>query len=177
MQADGRLVASGQIASPRYRGLLDAFTTISKSEGAIGFYRGCWPAIQRAALVNLGELTTYDTAKKYLVGRLGDTTLCHVCAAVCSGFVASLCSTPADVAKSRIMGQVPLPDGTLPYRGTLDCWRKVLGKKQHNSHSAFATDFFSFSEPPGFLFCGADTYVDGAYTAALVGCIIVVLTL
>ena len=29
-----------------------------------GFYAGCWPAIQRAALVNLGELTTYDTAKK-----------------------------------------------------------------------------------------------------------------
>jgi solute carrier family 25 uncoupling protein 27 len=127
MQADGRLVASGQITAPRYSGLTDAFTTIAKSEGAVGFYRGCWPAIQRAALVNLGELTTYDTAKKYLVVRMGDTTLCHVCAAVCSGFVASLCSTPADVAKSRIMGQVPLPDGTLPYRGTLDCWRKVKG--------------------------------------------------
>jgi solute carrier family 25 uncoupling protein 27 len=125
MQADGRMVASGQMAAPRYRGLADAFTAIAQTEGAAGFYRGCWPAIQRAALVNLGELTTYDTAKKHLVGKLGDSTLCHVSAAVCSGFVASLCSTPADVAKSRIMGQVPLPDGSLPYYGTLDCWRKV----------------------------------------------------
>ena len=72
-----------------------------------------------------GELTTYDTAKKSIVVYTGDNLLCHLCSAICSGFVASLCSTPADVAKSRIMSQSALPDGTLPYNGTLDCWRKV----------------------------------------------------
>merc|ERR1712032_1085306 len=46
-----------------------------------------------------------------------------------SGFVASLCSTPADVAKSRIMNQAALPDGTMPYAGTLDCWRKVVANE------------------------------------------------
>ena len=71
-----------------------------------GFYRGCWPAIQRAALVNLGELTTYDYAKKFIVDYTGDTIVCHIVAAVASGLVASICSTPADVAKSRIMNQV-----------------------------------------------------------------------
>ena len=117
-----------------------------------GFYAGCTPAIQRAALVNLGELTTYDSAKKSIVVYTGDNLLCHLCSAICSGFVASLCSTPADVAKcagcparalfsdsaptpqslpltmpsphlarSRIMSQSALPDGTMPYSGTLDC--------------------------------------------------------
>ena len=58
MQNDGRLVASGKMEAPRYTGLADAFTKIKAQEGMAGFYTGCTPAIQRAALVNLGELTT-----------------------------------------------------------------------------------------------------------------------
>ena len=103
-----------------------------------GFYAGCTPAIQRAALVNLGELTTYDTAKKEIVQYTGDNLLCHLCSAICSGFVASLCSTPADVAKSRIMSQVPGPDGKLPYAGTLDCWRKVYSPSPSASASRYS---------------------------------------
>merc|ERR1712232_900115 len=96
MQGDGRLVAAGKLDKPRYVGLFDAFAKIKASEGMGGFYSGCSPAIQRAALVNLGELTTYDTAKKNIVdtGIVGDNLACHVMSAFCSGFVASLCSTP-----------------------------------------------------------------------------------
>jgi len=126
MQGDGRLVAAGKLDKPRYTGLFDAFTKIKAEEGMKGFYMGAVPAIQRAALVNLGELTTYDTAKKFFVPKTGDNLLCHLCSAVCSGFVASLCSTPADVAKSRIMNMNKLPDGTFPYSGTFDCWAKVV---------------------------------------------------
>ena len=129
MQADGRLVAAGELKAPRYAGITDAFTKIRAQEGIKGFYAGCTPAIQRAALVNLGELTTYDTAKKSIVVYTGDNLLCHLCSAICSGFVASLCSTPADVAKSRIMSQKPLADGSLLYSGTLDCWRKVVASE------------------------------------------------
>ena len=46
MQSDGRLVAAGKLSTPRYSGLGDAFRTIFKNEGMVGFYRGCWPAIQ-----------------------------------------------------------------------------------------------------------------------------------
>ena len=126
MIGDGRLVAEGKIKAPRYSGIFDAFQKIFRTEGVVGFYRGCWPAIQRAALVNLGELTTYDTAKSTFVLHLGDNVFCHICSAICSGFVASICSTPADVAKSRIMNQVAAADGSVMYRGTLDCWRKVV---------------------------------------------------
>ena len=38
-------------------------------------------------------------------------------------------STPAGVAKSRIMSQTALPDGTMPYNGTLDCWKKVVANE------------------------------------------------
>ena len=60
MQADGRLVAAGLQAAPRYRGVAHAARVIMAQEGLAGLWRGSAPAIQRAALVNLGELTTYD---------------------------------------------------------------------------------------------------------------------
>lgn len=126
MMGDGRLVAAGKLSKARYTGLIDAFRTILKTEGLRGMYVGCVPAIQRAALVNLGELTTYDTAKTYFVAIFGDNLKCHICSAVCSGFFASLCSTPADVAKSRIMNQAKNPDGSATYKGTLDCWVKTV---------------------------------------------------
>jgi len=129
MQSDGRLVAAGELKAPRYANMAEAFTKIKATEGIAGFYSGCTPAIQRAALVNLGELTTYDTAKKSIVLYTGDNLLCHLCSAIASGFVASLCSTPADVAKSRIMSQSKLPDGSFPYSGTFDCWRKVVASE------------------------------------------------
>ncbi|VDQ16114.1 unnamed protein product [Trichobilharzia regenti] len=40
------------------------------SEGGIlGLWRGGLPNVQRAALVNMGELTTYDTAKRWFAVR------------------------------------------------------------------------------------------------------------
>lgn len=126
MMADARLVAAGTLAKPRYAGIRDAFLTIYRQEGVRGMYVGCSPAIQRAALVNLGELTTYDYAKSYFVTIFGDNIQCHICSAVCSGFFASLCSTPADVAKSRIMAQAKRADGSRLYSGTFDCWAKTV---------------------------------------------------
>lgn len=68
------------------------------------------PAVQRAALVNIGELATYDSAKGAILGTglVGDTLVCHVLASATSGLIASLLSTPMDVAKTRIMNQDPL---------------------------------------------------------------------
>lgn len=128
MQADGRLVAAGLQARPRYTGLVDAFLKITHEEGVHGLWRGSLPAVQRAALVNLGELSAYDSAKQ-LVLRSGitggDNVQAHVLAAMCSGLCSSVVSTPADVVKSRLMSQ----DQRNPqYRGVVDCfvttWRQ-----------------------------------------------------
>ena len=55
MQADGRLMAAGKLAQPRYRGMADAARQIVAAEGVVGLWRGVGPAVQRAGLVNLGE--------------------------------------------------------------------------------------------------------------------------
>eukprot|EP00884_Botryococcus_braunii_P007290 jgi/Botrbrau1/16562/Bobra.0385s0005.1 len=125
MQADGRLMAAGQMVRPRYRGLLHGLGTVLKEEGLRGLWRGSSPAVQRAALVNLGELTTYDQAKSRLLGSglVGDNAALHAAASVCSGFVSSVISTPADVIKTRLMNQ---EKGSQAYRGSLHCLTQAV---------------------------------------------------
>ncbi len=111
----------------RYRGLAHAFVTIVREEGVAGLWRGTLPAVERAALVNLGELATYDAAKRWAVAQPalgGEGVLAHVAASLASGFVATVASCPADVLKTRLMNQKP--GGAVQYRGMLDCLRKSV---------------------------------------------------
>ena len=122
MQADARAVAAGALAAPRYRSFADALFTIARLEGARGLWTGTLPALQRAALVNLGELATYDTAKAWALSKgwfdsAGDVRL-HFLSAGLSGLTATIASTPADVVKTRLMSQ----NAAAPqYRGFIDC--------------------------------------------------------
>lgn len=45
-------------------GRLSALFLSAREEGVRGLWQGTLPAVQRAALVNLGELAAYDTAKQ-----------------------------------------------------------------------------------------------------------------
>ena len=60
-QSEGRLLP-GQ--KPRYSGVLNAYTTIIRTEGVLGLWTGFGPAVARNSLVNATELATYDTAKE-----------------------------------------------------------------------------------------------------------------
>ncbi|ELU15076.1 hypothetical protein CAPTEDRAFT_213188 [Capitella teleta] len=105
MQMEGRRLLEGQ--KPRYKGTLHAFTSIAKQGGVRGLWRGWIPNVQRAALVNLGDLTTYDTAKHLILVNtsLPDAPLLHSIASACSGLISAVLSTPADVVKTRIMNR------------------------------------------------------------------------
>jgi hypothetical protein len=50
-------------SAPRYRNVVHAFTTIARSEGLKGLYRGVGPTMQRAAVIAGVELASYDEAK------------------------------------------------------------------------------------------------------------------
>uniref|UniRef100_A0A8D1HNG7 Solute carrier family 25 member 27 n=1 Tax=Sus scrofa TaxID=9823 RepID=A0A8D1HNG7_PIG len=72
----------------------------------------------------LPDLTTYDTVKHYLVLNtpLEDNIMTHGLSSLCSGLVASILGTPADVIKSRIMNQPRDKQGRgLLYKSSTDC--------------------------------------------------------
>jgi solute carrier family 25 uncoupling protein 27 len=119
MQLQGRRVLLGHKAL--YTGSVHCFCELLREpSGVLGMWRGWLPNVQRAALVNLGELAAYDTAKQTILRntQLQDNMVTHTLASFCSGIVAATCGTPADVIKSRIMGQQP---GALQYSGVVDC--------------------------------------------------------
>ena len=49
--------------------------------------------------------------------------------ATIAGFFAAACSLPFDFVKTRIQKMEPLPDGTLPYKGPVDCAMKTFTKE------------------------------------------------
>jgi solute carrier family 25 (mitochondrial uncoupling protein), member 27 len=113
-------------------GMLATFQQIIRQEGILGLWRGSTPAIQRAALVNLGELTTYDVAKRKLIesglvsGGGKDTLAVHISSSMCSGLISAVVSTPADVVKTRLMSQDPLKP---QYKGMIHCCQKTFEKE------------------------------------------------
>lgn len=95
-------------------------------------WAGWIPNVQRAALVNLGDLTTYDTAKHYILRKtsLQDNSLCHGLSSACSGLVAATLGTPADVIKTRIMNQPRDVNGRgLHYKSSIDCLLQSVRKE------------------------------------------------
>lgn len=122
MQMEGRRALEGK--EPRVRGVLHAFVKIFSEGGIRGLWVGWVPNVQRAALVNLGDLTTYDTVKHFLLRHtpVEDNSLCHAISSICSGLVAATMGTPADVVKTRIMNQPRDSNGRgLLYKSSLDC--------------------------------------------------------
>ncbi|XP_058518272.1 mitochondrial uncoupling protein 4 isoform X2 [Ochotona princeps] len=77
MQMEGKRKLEGKPL--RFRGVHHAFAKILAEGGIRGLWAGWVPNIQRAALVNMGDLTTYDTVKHYLVlnTRLEDNIMTH----------------------------------------------------------------------------------------------------
>ncbi|XP_068638285.1 mitochondrial uncoupling protein 3 [Aristolochia californica] len=126
MQADGRLVAEG--LPPRYNGTFDSLTTIIRAEGLKGLWIGVFPNIQRAFLVNMGELACYDQAKRFIIRNwlCEDNIYAHTLGSIMSGLSATTLSCPADVVKTRMMSQASAKDTKIFYRNSYDCLLKTV---------------------------------------------------
>lgn len=64
MQADVRAVMSSRRQQRQYATIRGVASALLQQQGLAGLWRGGLPAVQRAALVNLGELSTYDSVSE-----------------------------------------------------------------------------------------------------------------
>lgn len=78
IQMEGKRRLEGK--PPRVKNAFHALHQIMKQGGIRGLWKGWVPNVQRAALVNLGDLTTYDTAKRYILmhSQLKDSSIVHI---------------------------------------------------------------------------------------------------
>jgi hypothetical protein len=132
MQVDG-LKAADPGYKPKYTGAINCVTTIMREEGIFSFWKGCTPNLTRAIVLAAFELSCYDEIKLQLVnfGLVQPGSVSGVfISSCCVGFIASVVSTPFDVAKSRIMGQPTRSDGTGKlYSGMIDCFAQTIKKE------------------------------------------------
>ncbi|XP_055373149.1 mitochondrial uncoupling protein 4 [Condylostylus longicornis] len=117
---------------PRVHGTMHAVKEVVSRGGIAGLWKGSIPNVQRAALVNLGDLTTYDIAKGKIMSGLNmpDCHTVHILSSMCAGCAAALLGTPADVVKTRIMNQPTDKNGRgLLYKGSIDCLIQTVSKE------------------------------------------------
>lgn len=124
LQMEGRRRAAGLPA--RQSTMWGVLVAVVKEGGPLALWRGAVPNVQRAALVNLGDLATYDQAKSALVaeGWRAESPATHFLSSLAAGLAAATMGTPADVVKARMMNQEG--GGKALYRGSLDCLVKTV---------------------------------------------------
>lgn len=122
MQSDGLKPVAERA---NYKSVVDALSRIAKSEGVTALWAGAYPTVVRAMALNFGQLAFFSEAKN----QLKDTSLSSrtqtLTASAIAGFFASFFSLPFDFVKTRLQKQTKAADGTLPYKGMADCFRKV----------------------------------------------------
>ena len=123
MQSDG-LKPAAQRA--RYTSVVDALTRIARTEGIYALWAGAFPTIVRAMALNFGQLAFFSEAKQQLKAHteLAPRTQTLTASAV-AGFFASFFSLPFDFVKTRLQKQQRGPDGQLPYKSMVHCFRTV----------------------------------------------------
>ncbi|KAK4109773.1 mitochondrial carrier [Canariomyces notabilis] len=123
MQSDGlRPVADRK----NYKSVIDALSSIAKSEGVGALWAGAAPTVVRAMALNFGQLAFFSESKAQLKARTNMSANAQtLSASAIAGFFASFFSLPFDFVKTRLQKQQKGPDGKLPYSGMADCFAKV----------------------------------------------------
>lgn len=86
-----------------------------------GMWTGVVPSMQRAFVVNAAELASYDYIKGFFLHKalLEDGILCHFVSSMITGLIASVCASPVDVTKTRLMNQKHGKERV--FSGMIDC--------------------------------------------------------
>eukprot|EP00949_MAST-11_sp_MAST-11-sp1_P003540 g3540.t1 len=129
MSNDANLPASER---RNYKSVMDCAIRIASEEGVATYWRGCMPFVQRAMIVGVCQVATFQQSKDFYeknfslkVGSLPNV----FCSSFTSGLVYSLATMPWESAKNRMAMQLPGPDGVLPYRSTFQTIRKVASSE------------------------------------------------
>ncbi|KAE9553646.1 hypothetical protein FO519_003147 [Halicephalobus sp. NKZ332] len=114
----------GKGASREFKGFIHCITTIGKTDGIRGFYRGFNSSVQGIIIYRAAYFGFFDTAIEYVVE---DKKKLNFFAAWIIGqfcvVSAGLICYPWDTVRRRMMMQSGRED--VLYKNTLDCWKRI----------------------------------------------------
>ncbi|KAI9034363.1 mitochondrial carrier domain-containing protein [Hyaloraphidium curvatum] len=119
MQNDGKLPKE---LRRNYRNVFDGIFRITREEGISSLFRGLSANVSRAIIMTASQLVSYDVIKAKLLasGYFGDNMVTHFSSSLLAGLIATTCSSPVDVAKTRLMSAVT---------GMTDALVKIVAKE------------------------------------------------
>jgi len=120
-----RLAADvGKGAEREFTGLGQCLSSIFKSDGLIGLYRGFGVSVQGIVIYRAAFFGLYDTAK----GIIAPTNIFYSwMIAQCVTTVSGIISYPFDTVRRRLMMQAGRKE--VLYTGTIDCWKKIASQE------------------------------------------------
>jgi len=123
-----RLAADvGKGAGRQFTGLGHCLTSIMKSDGIVGLYRGFMVSIQGIVVYRGAFFGLFDTLKAFVPAEYKGfkRVACNWAVAQTVTAVAGVVSYPFDTVRRRMMMQSGRKDKPKEYKGTIDCWVKI----------------------------------------------------
>eukprot|EP00039_Didymoeca_costata_P031051 m.32894 g.32894 ORF g.32894 m.32894 type:complete len:319 (-) comp8464_c0_seq2:18-974(-) len=111
-----------------YKGMLDGFYQVIKSEGFVGLFRGVQAGMLRVVVGSSTQLSSYHTSK-VLVTKAGvpDGVPTHLTASLISGLIVTTAMNPFDVVSTRLYSQQSGKQAIYKtgWFGPIDCMIKI----------------------------------------------------
>ncbi|XP_077991680.1 ADP,ATP carrier protein 1-like [Glandiceps talaboti] len=107
----------------QFTGLANCLSTIFKSDGLLGLYRGFGVSVQGIIIYRASYFGCFDTAKGMLPDNLRGNLFVSWMVAQTVTTLSGVVSYPFDTVRRRLMMQSGRKD--VLYKGTIDCWRKI----------------------------------------------------
>jgi solute carrier family 25 oxoglutarate transporter 11 len=126
MQSDNNLPANER---RNYKNVFDALIRTVKEEGIFTLWRGSFPTVVRAMMMNFSLLVPFEETKKLLAPYIKKEQNKAIIASMISGIAACFLSLPFDNVKTKLQKMKKGPDGKLPYKGIIDCIYKTSHKE------------------------------------------------
>lgn len=114
-----------------YKHVFDAFRRIVKEEGAITLWRGLNTNMGRAISLTVGQMASFEEIKQRVIQLRGgkEGLLTTSIASAGAGMICACTALPFDNMRTKLQKMKKLPDGTMPYSGLADCFKKTLKKE------------------------------------------------
>jgi solute carrier family 25 (mitochondrial oxoglutarate transporter), member 11 len=126
MQSDNNLPVNER---RNYKNVVDALVRTVREEGVLTLWRGSFPTIARAMAMNFSLLVPFEETKKLLTPYISSAQSRAIVASLIAGGCASVLSLPFDNVKTKLQKMNKGADGSLPYKGLLDCFLKTAKKE------------------------------------------------
>lgn len=145
-----------------YTGIANAFSRMLKEEGIASFWKGYLISLCRAVSMTSVMLTTNDEVKEQinrLRGVQKSDLFSNLASAAISGIACSFCSLPFDNVKTKLQKMRAAPDGTMPYAGITDCFRKTFQREGLRGFWSGYPTFYSRVAPHAMIVLLLDDFL------------------